>query len=146
MNDPTGSQRFSVFSVASFANKRLNAHGPFIEDFDIEGCWSFAYQKYKEGFNPEYSVEDLKENEHLNERYKFNSAEFELLQEYLEEGLKEDEKSEFMTTTALCSYLNSRQEGVFTSQKLGKALVRLGWKKEKYNERYGYWIIRKVST
>lgn len=146
LSDPTGSQRFSIFAIVKFHNRRSKVEGPCIEDFDVRGCWSFAYQRFLEGFDPEYSSDELRENEVFNERYKYNSPEFDLILDFIGEGERMQRGSEFMTTTRICSSLNSLQEDiVFSVRGVGQALVRLGWEKSKLNDRYGYWVRFKTN-
>lgn len=69
-----------------------------------------------------------------------NSPEFETIQNFLSSGTSADE---FMTSTQMCTYLNNKQADViFNNITLGKALIRLGFKKtqKKINKLplYGY--------
>ena len=125
LNDPMGTQRFTVFSVEKFSNKRYST-GKFIEDFDISKVWGQAYALFKSGYYPEYTHKELVDNEEANEMYKYNSPEFEIIQKWLA-PCKEGEESavKFITATDICAYLNAKQDAVkFFNKPLGKALQR----------------------
>ena len=140
LNDPTGTQRFSVFSIESFA--------PDIKEFmkeHIVDCWAEAYHLYKNGFNPEYTKEELADNEEKNEEYKYNSPEFETILQYLAPAKKGEDNAVFLTTTSICSQMNAKQTDIiFNNNSLGRAFVRLDLVRKKEtvgNQRiYGYWI------
>ena len=147
LNDPTGTQRFSVFSVKSFQNEKTTGKR-CIEDFDINALWAVAYKLYKQGYDPQYSNDEIIQNEEFNERYKYNSPEDETITDFVEKPQNEED-GEFYTSTSLCSYLNGKQTDVFfTSNKLGKVLMRMGFsriqKRISGNPRYGY-IVKTLS-
>ena len=127
MNDPSGTDRWVVFEVEGFENRRH--HGEThccVEDFSIEQCWSWAYREYKKGATGEYTSEWLEQNEKTNEAFKYNCDAFEILQEYLVPAEKDTEDAEFITATQICIYLNNQQEHVkFSGVPIGKALRRL---------------------
>ena len=125
LKDCTGSTRFSVFSLERVHNKRSRAQKP-IEDFDILTCWAQAYQLYRDGYNPEYTDEELDRNEEGNEAHKYNSPEYEAVMEWFAPSERGEEGSTFMTATNICSYLNENRRGVpFSSRAVGRALTRL---------------------
>ncbi len=145
LNDPTGTQRFTVFSVSKFLNKRYGKD-KFMEDFPIEKVWGQAYNLFVRGFDPEYTHDELVANEAANELYKFNSAEYDTIIDWLAPAEKGEEGPiKFMRVTDICAYLNSQQEAVkFFNVSLGKILVRLRYKKvtKKVNGQsvYGYYV------
>ena len=145
LNDPTGTQRFTVFSVANFLNKKYGK-SKFLENFPIEKVWANAYNLFINGFDPEYTNGELLVNEEANELYKYNSSEYDTIIEWLAPAEKGEEGSiKFMTATDICAYLNSQQEAVrFFNVSLGKVLIRLRYKKvkKKVNGQslYGYYV------
>lgn len=146
LNDPTGTQRFTTFSVKGFWNQKAGyQEQESIEFFmrkNIWQCWAWAYSQYLDGFDPEYTAQEIETNEQKNELYKYDSPEYDIVQEFLQPSSKEQE-GEFLNTTQLCAYLNSRQSQIiFTSSKLGRALLRLGFKKSCLTKsgRKGYYI------
>ena len=158
LNDPTGTTRWVVFEIDGFVNKKTHskyAKLPFnCQDVKfrsvVEACWGEAMRMYKDGYDCELSDNELGQNEHLNEKYKYNSMEFELLAQHLSSSEKNEAGSEFMTATQICQYLNSLQDDVkFTSAKLGKALVRCGFEKKqrRINQScpYGYYV-KKITN
>lgn len=149
LNDPTGTQRFCVFSVSLFRNRRVDAKN-CIEKFDMADCWAAAYKLYKNAVNPEFTQEELEANEDANERYKYNSPEYETIINYLAPTEKYDEDGEFLTSTEICSYLNAAQNDIdFNNIKLGKAMVRLRFDRQQKKVNrvplYGYYV-RKLGT
>lgn len=148
LNDPTGTQRFTVFSIEKFINKRYGTD-KFVEDFPIWRTWAYAFQLYIKGFDPEYTHEELVANEEANEIYKYNSAEYDTIVEWLAPAKKgEGGAVEFMTATDICAYLNGKQDVVrFFNGSLGKILIRLKFKKNKKKVNgqsiYGY-SVRKL--
>ena len=145
LNDPTGTQRFTVFSVAKFLNKRYGK-SKFLEDFPITKVWAQAYNLFVRGFDPEYTNDEIVANEAANELYKFNSAEYDTIVDWLAPAEKGEEGPiKFMRVTDICAYLNGKQEAVkFFNVSLGKILVRLKYKKvtKKINGQsvYGYYV------
>ena len=145
LNDPTGTQRFTIFLVRKLQNRRYSSDGEFVEDFPMARVWGQAYALYKEGYNPEYSHDELVVNERANEVSKYNTPEFETIINFIKPANKQDDTAKFMTATELCSYINSQQTDVnFTNVRLGKALVRLQYKRlpKKINGHviYGYYV------
>ena len=151
LNDPTGSQRFVVFNVKKIWNRKaLRKAGREdlspAEEFNINRCWSWAFKLYKDGFDPEYTIEALEQNEIQNERYKYNSPEFETVRELVLPADKHDPEAQFMTSTELMNFLNGVQEEVkfYNVRELGKCLIRLGFKRlTKYKDGhslYGYFV------
>lgn len=138
LNDPTGTDRWVVFEVDGFHyNVPEGVFG--WRDFDMDVCWAYAYKLYKSGFDTDYSEEELLLNETVNDKYKFNTPEYETLLEFLEPADKGH--GEFMTSTQICSYLNGRQSVVsFNPVRLGKALVRAGFRRFKGEGIYGYYV------
>ena len=63
LKDPTGSQRFIIFSVKRIISRQVNPSHNVQDHFDMPRCWTRAHRLYREGHNPEYSLEDLKLNE-----------------------------------------------------------------------------------
>ena len=129
LNDPTGTQRFTVFNVKAFMNEELNPKDA-IEDFNFGGLIGEAYRLLREGFNPRYTLEEREENEANNEQFKYNSEEYDAVARFVSPSQKDDENAEFMTTSDIRRHLNISQDLTFSSDRsLGKALVRLGFKR-----------------
>ena len=145
LSDPTGTQRFTVFSVAKFLNKK-HGKSKFLEAFPIENVWAQAYNMFVRGFDPEYTNDELIANEEANELYKYNGPEYDTIIEWMAPAEKDEEGSiKFMTATDICVFLNEKQEAVkFTNRVLGRILVRLRYQKvkKKVNGQsvYGYYV------
>ena len=140
LSDPTSTDRWIVFELRGFKNRQSGVSFP-IEEFPIEACWAFAYERYKEGFDPSYNLEEMRENDQENERFKYNSFEFEVLQDYLEPSNIKEEAAEFLKSSDIAAFLNDEQEKVvFTAAQLGRALTRSNFKRVYHERRYGYWV------
>ena len=144
LNDPTGSQRFTIFSIEKLCNRRYRA-SKFVEEFPISLVWAQAYALYKSGYDPEYTHEELMVNEQANEIYKYNSPEYDTIIQFMALADKQESGAKFMTTTEICAYLNAQQDSVkFFNRTLGRALVRLRYKRvsKKINGQsiYGYYV------
>ncbi len=144
IKDETGSSRFSIFGVSHFHNEPFLGYKK-VELFDIEKCWSKAYELFKNGFNPEYSKAEKIANEEANERFKCNTPEFETLLKFVIKKEPGDIDSEFQTATEICTELNRVQYSFqFKIESLGRALSRLGFekKRKKIDGKcvYGYYI------
>ena len=121
LDDPTGTQRFSVFAIQGF--------DPKVKSLNIELVWAYAYKLYVEGFDPEYSEEELRLNEASNENFKYDTPEYEAILSRLGKVESKDEEGvKFMTTTEVTNFLNSVQkEMLFANWGVGRALTRLGF-------------------
>jgi hypothetical protein len=152
LSDPTGTQRFVVFSVKKLWNrKKISEAGPdelppkvAAQDFDVKVCWAKALDLYNKGWDPEYSTAELERNEEFNERYKYNSVEFERVVELIEPSGKGE--GEFMTSTQILNYVQERSSEFekFSISQIGKSLIRLGFSrvsvKTRGSARWGYWV------
>ena len=150
LNDETGTQRFTVFKVKYFKNSRYSEDN-YIEDFDFEGLAAYTYNLAKNGYNTEYTIKELKENEGFNEQFKYNSAEYETIINYLIPAEKDEVDAEFMTPTQICNYLNRKQTDITLDPRpLGRVLIRLNFtrKQKKINNRpiYGYYVKKIEQT
>lgn len=106
--DKTGNQRFTVFSVKIFLNRK-NGDGRYIEDFEMKNVWAYAYQLYRKGYSPCYTREEELVNEEVNQAYVVESDEGNTIRKFLRPAGKEDANSDdvkFMTTTQIRDYLN----------------------------------------
>lgn len=150
LTETTGQSRFSIFNVKSFKHRDFDAkNDAYVEGWQnkyIDDCWAWAYQKRNE-VNPKYTFEEVQENNFSNESFQYSSAEFEQLGDWLEPAEKGDERAEFMTTTQICSYLNSKQLDVrYHNVTLGKALRRRRFMRTQEGlrgfQKYGYWVVK----
>ena len=149
LKDETGSSRFSIFAVEKFyggkGGKRPSDGKDMKVDFDPEKVWAQAYHLYKSGFDPEYSIEEVRKNEVRNDSFKVNVPEYEVLVERMVESSQGSPKSQFQTSTDICNHFNANNLGLgFHTREVGKALRRLGYTrfKKRVNGKsiYGYWV------
>ena len=146
LNDPTGSSRWVVFEIEGFVNCRESGEW-VVQDFPIEQVWKFAYDQYKRGYDAELSFSELKNNEENNEKYKFNTAEYEILNQYFVPSKQGEEGAEFFNATGILEFLKERGHDVCKSPiNLGKALKRANFERKSIKVRqkthHGYWVKR----
>lgn len=148
LRDETGSKRFMTFSIG---DQVIN---PAYRKFDIDDFWSEAVRLYKSGFDCELTRKELVGVELLNEEFKQNTSEYELLRAHFLPSEKAEEDAEFLTSTSI---LRNLAEVVGPAIKLnavtlGRALNREGTGFEKVKRRdgknniYGYWVKRNMYT
>jgi predicted P-loop ATPase len=124
LTDTTGSVRWLCFEIVSINWDYKN--------IDIDKVWSHAYALYKSGFEYQLSADELKVNESRNEQFQQLSAEYEYVQMYLSPGNAHD-YDEFWNTTMIRHYIiekSERKADIKNSDKLGKALRKLGYVRE----------------
>ena len=146
LNDATGTQRFTCFKVRAFRNRMYGSPlDKCVELFDFAGLAASMFILMKRGFSPEYTREEYSKNEEKNEAFKYNSPEYETLVKCLTSVDKGHESAQFMTTTSICNFMNGIQSDVFfNTRSLGKALIRLKFKRVKKNINgnsvYGFYV------
>lgn len=129
LDDPTGTTRMLVFNIKAIKNEKYGAVEK-MEDFDMEQLLAYAAHLFKEGFDPEFTKEQLEINERANEEFKFNSVEFELLQKHFRQV--DVGEGDFYTTTDIVKTLKGLEPDFsfsFSNRKIGSALTRLKWPK-----------------
>ncbi len=150
-----GKSRFVVVNVENIWNKKAQKKAEIYnqtpaENFNIDGLWAQAYKLYKEGYNPIYDDVEMEEVFRRNELHMFTCEVTELVTTHLSKSSKNDEKSEFITTSEMRQYLNSKDENLTISSviKLGKVLNELGFSKRPLKKGgktiYGYYV-KKVN-
>ena len=155
LNDTTGTQRFTIFAVDKFLNKK-HGDGQYIEDFPMRNVWTYAYNEYIKKYSPEYTLAEELLNEQANDAYKLDSDEYNTILEWLEPASKSDAGSanvEFMNATQIRKYLNEhlKDNGVYfpSTNKIGEALTALGFSRlfKKINKKSvrGYYV-RKIKV
>ena len=135
----------------SIGNNLIN---PAYRKFNIDDFWQEAAHLYNSGFDCEMTPEELEKVEKLNDEFKQNTTEYELLLDNFSPSEKMDEDSEFMTCTSI---LRNLSEIIGPSVKLnsialGRALNREGTGFEKKPKKklkktiYGYWLKRNLRV
>ena len=132
LNDETGSVRWLCFELKG------KIDFAYSKEVDIDRVWSQAYHlAYSDpNFNPEPSIEDIRENEERNKKYTRLTTEEELVSKYYE---KSDDIDDFVTASDVLvklGCLNLRLNKI----NMGRALAGFGFQKVKHPKRqvYGY--------
>ncbi|MEL4306905.1 VapE domain-containing protein [Joostella sp. CR20] len=132
LNDETGSVRWLCFELVDTIDFSYS------KDINIDNVWSQAYYLayHSPNFNPELTINDIKENEERNKKYTSLTTEQELIAKYF---TKSDDMVDFMTASDVeikLSPLNMRINKV----NIGKALSGYNYQRVKDPKTgvYGY--------
>lgn len=142
LKDPTGTDRWIVFHVRNFLNKESQTSGEFVEDFNVNALWAFSFSKFKEGHSGEICEKGKERNYDRNELFRDESPELDLLQRFFKISERGDLGAEFLSATQIAKTIHAETGENLFPRPLGKALVRLGFRKFKSNGRVGYWVKR----
>ncbi len=137
LQDETGSVRWLCFIV-----KQINWN--YKTEFNIDNLWSQAYHlSQDESFNENLTNKDIIENEVRNQKFQILTPEKELIIKHFEIP-KNDESSEFMTSTDILQKLSINSFGIRLNPiSIGKAMKSLGYKNIKQKNIYGYEVVLK---
>jgi predicted P-loop ATPase len=124
LNDPSGNRRIIPIDVLSIDHSAYNA-------VDKVNLWVEAYKAYKAGESFHLSSQDIKTLESNTEEFEEPSAESEGIIAYFEPG-----DSQYLTNTAIKSYIEIRMKQRLSAKKLGMELKRLGFEQ----------VVRKVNA
>ncbi|WP_298506912.1 VapE domain-containing protein [uncultured Maribacter sp.] len=132
LNDETGSVRWLCFELID------KIDFAYSKEINIKDVWTQAYHLayHDPTFNPELSINDIKENEERNKKYTKLSSEQELIAKYYE---KSNDMEDFVTASDVLvsmSCLNLRLNHI----NIGRALSGFKFQKVKHPKRqvYGY--------
>jgi predicted P-loop ATPase len=134
LQDETGSVRWLCFIVKSI-------DWNYKKEFDINNLWTQAYALSKDkNYDETLSIDDMKQNETRNEKFQIISPERDLIHKHFEIPVKL-EFGEFLTATEILHHISLYTSGVRLSNiGIGKALKSIGFKRDKLNQVYGYWV------
>lgn len=141
LTDSTGNRRWLVFEVDDLDQ---------FHEIDMNSLWAQVYDLYKKGYAWYLDGDEIKELNETNEQFVSKSVEEELLLQYA----TTEEAEGFFTTTQLMSELYYRANGnefaesngrgkipdTYSVVRLGKALKKLGFRREKRSGVYG-WVV-----
>ncbi|WP_281239728.1 VapE domain-containing protein [Flavobacterium praedii] len=138
LQDETGSVRWLCFIVKSI-------DWNYKKEFDINNLWTQAYALSKDkSYDEALSIDDIKQNETRNEKFQVISPERDLIHKHFEIPVKL-EFGEFLTATEILHHISLYTSGVRLSNiGIGKALKSIGFKRDKHNQVYGYWMKKKT--
>lgn len=139
LDDPTGNRRIIVIKATGKFNYEL------YNEINKSQLLYEAYELWKEGELPILSDVDIACLEHVDKEYLKASFEEELIQLHF---YSPDKSSDFFTTTEIKIRLESETKDKININKLGSRLRKLGYKREKKNDVYGYIItpIPKITS
>ncbi len=139
LQDETGSVRWLCFVV-----KSINWN--YKKEFNIDDLWSQVYHLANDcNFVETMTSEDLKINELRNEKFQIITSEIELLRKYFYVTNDIHESTHF-TATDILNKLNLVTFGIrLNPVSIGRAIKVLGFKREKYKNVYGYWLVYKEN-
>jgi len=136
LQDETGSVRWLIFTIKSIDWSYKNK-------FNIDNLWRQAYfLAFSFNFDMELTKEDIINNEKRNENYTIVREEQELIQHLFEKPFFEDEvNTDYLTATEILKYISAwsklpRLNNIW----VGKAINKLGYKREKRDGIYKYYI------
>ena len=126
-------------------HKKGNRRKNLAEDFDIRVVWAEALKLYREGYNAEYSTEELRDIRKYQELATRRSTKLEAFYHHFTPTIKNDPQGLFLASQEICDYLNkSQHEHRFSSVVLGRELKKDGIKKFSGQAgKKGYWLVTK---
>ena len=136
LTDENGSVRWLCFNIDSI-------NWDYKKEVDIDKVWAQAYALYKKGdYYYDLTVEEIKENDHINRQYQINSPERDLLLKFFTKSTKE--KGQFMSATDMIEYISERSSIKLNAVRIGKELRFLGYKRYPKKitgfVKYGYYV------
>jgi predicted P-loop ATPase len=137
LQDETGSVRWLCFVVK-------NINWQYRTEFNIDNLWSQAFALSNDiNFDETLTAQDIQQNELRNDKFQIVSPEKDLIQKHFTSPKSSDE-AEFLTPTEILHYINTYTSGIRLSNVgIGKALKAIGFKRDKHNQVYGYWVVKK---
>ncbi|RAR50863.1 putative P-loop ATPase [Flavobacterium lacus] len=137
LQDETGSVRWLCFVV-----KSINWN--YKKEFTIDNLWAQAFALSNDvNFDETLSSQDIQQNEQRNDKFQIVSPEKDLILKHFAIPTNSNE-AEFLTSTDILHHLNLNTSGIrLSSVGIGKALKAIGFKRDKNNQVYGYWVEKK---
>ena len=119
LRDDTGNRRFIVIDVEALNHTH---------HIDIDLLWGQLMEMYLQGAVTHLDQEEIKLNNDRNKLYLVKSDEQLILEDILPLNQSE-EKWGYITSTALCNYLDEKHGKKLSPKKVGKALTSMGFEK-----------------
>lgn len=136
LQDETGSVRWLCFIAdkIDFSYK---------ENFIIDNLWSQAfYLSNDKNFDEKITANDIKMNEHRNQKFQIQTPEKDLINKYFELPQNMD-KTEFLSATEIQLYISGFAYSIrLSSVGIGRALKSLGYQAGR-NSKGGLWAVKK---
>jgi hypothetical protein len=136
LNDETGSVRWLCFVIDEI-------DWDYSSKVNIDMVYAQAYYLFKNGFQYDISSAEVKENDEYNKQFLINTPEKELVNKFIEPGIKE-RHDHFWTSTDVLLYISHITESKIklSPVNIGKALKLCGFERIKRNtdKIYGYYV------
>lgn len=133
LNDPTGNRRFVVFNVTNEFNYKL------YNEIDKEQLFAQCVSLVKSGEHTKYYKDFLMDLQSMSNEFMEVSIEQELLDEFF----LPNELGTFYLASMIKDTIESNSEQKLNVKRLSAALDKLGFKRVKHNQRYGYMVSTK---
>ncbi|SFF22860.1 VapE domain-containing protein [Flavobacterium xueshanense] len=140
LHDETGSVRWICF-IAEGINWEYKSN------FDINTLWSQAVHLAKDlNFIETISKDEILINESRNEKFQIISPERDLINRLFKFS-NDVTKGEFLSATDIAEHIHLWSSGIKVScVAVGKAMRKIGYKKDRLNQEWGYWVIKKDTV
>ena len=122
LTDPTGSRRFLPFEVQHIDK-------PTAESINMDNVYSEIMYLYRQGVRYWFNDAEIEELHLTNAEFEVQTVEFEMLMQYFEKPIEEEESLFFMTTAQILTCLRDVCPMQLSEKRLGEALRKAGFKR-----------------
>lgn len=120
LRDDTGNRRFIVVDIASLNHTHT---------IDVDLLWGELVELYLNDSETHLTQEEIEQNNNRNKMYLVKTDEQLILEDILPLN-QDEEKWGYITSTALCNYLEEKHGKKLSPKKVGKALTSLGFEQQ----------------
>jgi predicted P-loop ATPase len=140
LHDETGSVRWICFTAEGI-------NWEYKVDFDINTLWSQAVHLANDSsFKETISKDEILINEARNDKFQIISPERDLINRMFKFST-DVTKDEFLSATDIMEHIHLWSAGIrVSSVAVGKAMKKIGFKKARVNQEWGYWVIKKDTV
>ncbi len=141
-------ERFLPFWLEKIWNRKaaeeVGGRPLVAEDFPMEEVWVEALNLYKEGYEPDFSFEEIAHMQNdIKNQFKRKRKE-DIFWKYFDPSVKVHPKSDFWTCKKICKYLTKRKKtGNFSPTHIGRYLTSEGLTISHRDHKRGFWLIEK---
>ena len=132
IDDPSGTRRWLPFEVESIVN-------PYENPIDHDAIFAEAYDLYKSGFKYWVDDDDKIQKTH-NEQFEVPNHEKEQICRFYRVP-RPGEKCEFVSTAEIYQNISYNLYRDITVNKLGRAMTALGFRRDRRNNAWGYYVV-----
>jgi predicted P-loop ATPase len=140
LHDETGSVRWICFTAEGI-------NWEYKVNFDINTLWSQAVHLSNDlSFKETISKDEILINESRNDKFQIISPERDLINRQFKFS-NDVIKGEFLSATDIMEHIHLWSAGIrVNSVAVGKAMKKIGFKKTRVNQEWGYWVIKKDTV